>query len=546
MGIFDALTTSVAACGAVLRAGKHLRQYRELADRRPTSASTPASSISFRSTDLDQPGRRRRDGAIALHQHRRRATVPSTSVATNMAINGAGFFTVQKPGDLPTTCRCSTASTNYTRRGDFQLESQRLSRQRRRILSARRVRSTRRPAIRSATCRRFCSSRTISCRRRRPPRSTMRANLPTIRRPRATTPPSPGSELLASVRSSPPASIRRCSARRPTPYTDATTAGTGAINKAAVRHPITGATALSGAAGSNSISAEFRGQRHHHGERHRHHLCRRRRASATSSTSPTTSPTMLTKIDSITGTAHPLHRRRRRDHAAYRYDLRISTVTSSNATAFAALGFTGTVTATRGGGGTAGTGSSSAATPTTFANESISGGAVTAYDATGTPVNLQLRWAKTDSATLGVPHTDTWNLFYQSNPNATGTQTAPGSTPAPTLSSAPTDRCQPVGIEHHAYERRGQQSSLGNLTVNFGTRRPHPVRQCRRHHDHQSDPAGRLCRRPTSDRSPSTTTVSWSELFQRPESQSRGRLVVALQRHQLPEAARRRRLCRDR
>ena len=31
---------------------------------------------------------------------------------------------------------------------------------------------------------------------------------------------------------------------------------------------------------------------------------------------------------------------------------------------------------------------------------SISGGAVTAYNAAGTPVNLQLRWAKTDSASL--------------------------------------------------------------------------------------------------------------------------------------------------
>jgi flagellar hook protein FlgE len=37
-------------------------------------------------------------------------------------------------------------------------------------------------------------------------------------------------------------------------------------------------------------------------------------------------------------------------------------------------------------------------------------------------VNLQLRWAKTDSASLGSPHQDSWNLFYQTDPNATGTQ----------------------------------------------------------------------------------------------------------------------------
>jgi flagellar hook protein FlgE len=60
----------------------------------------------------------------------------------------------------------------------------------------------------------------------------------------------------------------------------------------------------------------------------------------------------------------------------------------------------------------------------TFTSESISGGAVTAYNSAGSPVNLQLRWAKTDSASLGGTHQDTWNLFYQSNPSATGTQAA--------------------------------------------------------------------------------------------------------------------------
>jgi flagellar hook protein FlgE len=60
----------------------------------------------------------------------------------------------------------------------------------------------------------------------------------------------------------------------------------------------------------------------------------------------------------------------------------------------------------------------------TFTSESISGGAVTAYNAAGSPVNLQLRWAKTDSASLGAGHQDTWNLFYQTNPSATTTQPA--------------------------------------------------------------------------------------------------------------------------
>jgi flagellar hook protein FlgE len=59
---------------------------------------------------------------------------------------------------------------------------------------------------------------------------------------------------------------------------------------------------------------------------------------------------------------------------------------------------------------------------TAFLDASIGGGAVTAYDISGSPVNIQLRWAKTASAAYG--DTDTWNLFYQVNSNATGTQVA--------------------------------------------------------------------------------------------------------------------------
>jgi flagellar hook protein FlgE len=57
-----------------------------------------------------------------------------------------------------------------------------------------------------------------------------------------------------------------------------------------------------------------------------------------------------------------------------------------------------------------------------FVNESIDGGSLTVYDATGTPVNLQFRWAKTDSVAAGG--TDTWELFYEVSPNASGGQVA--------------------------------------------------------------------------------------------------------------------------
>ena len=59
---------------------------------------------------------------------------------------------------------------------------------------------------------------------------------------------------------------------------------------------------------------------------------------------------------------------------------------------------------------------------TTFNSESISGGSITAYDANGNPVNVDFRWAKISSAANGG--TDAWQLYYQTNTTATGTQAA--------------------------------------------------------------------------------------------------------------------------
>jgi flagellar hook protein FlgE len=61
---------------------------------------------------------------------------------------------------------------------------------------------------------------------------------------------------------------------------------------------------------------------------------------------------------------------------------------------------------------------------TNFLDESIAGGSITAYDGTGTPVNMQFRWAKVDSSSLGSGHSDTWNLFYQTNTSATNSEAA--------------------------------------------------------------------------------------------------------------------------
>jgi flagellar hook protein FlgE len=96
------------------------------------------------------------------------------------------------------------------------------------------------------------------------------------------------------------------------------------------------------------------------------------------------------------------------------------TITADASGIMKSLGFT-TATSTLpaavpSGGGFPGHGVVVASDVTTFDNESISGGAITVYNSAGTPVNVQLRWAMTAPGT--------WNLFYQSDPSATGSQTA--------------------------------------------------------------------------------------------------------------------------
>lgn len=57
-----------------------------------------------------------------------------------------------------------------------------------------------------------------------------------------------------------------------------------------------------------------------------------------------------------------------------------------------------------------------------FIDRSVSGGAITVFDAGGQALSVQLRWGKLDSVANGG--TDTWNLFYLRDATATGATAA--------------------------------------------------------------------------------------------------------------------------
>jgi flagellar hook protein FlgE len=253
----------------------------------------------------------------------------------------------------------------------------------------------------------------------------------------------------------------------PAPYSSTGVTGNAVDNEAAVPAPITGATLLSGTSPSDSLTTSFKANDTITVDGTVITLVA---SGATGNQLNVTDSvsTMLAKIDSITGTATPstISGGAITLQSGTTQDL---SVTSSNAAAFSALGFTTTATATRGGGGTAGTGIVIGNDSSVFTSESISGGAVTAYDATGTPVNLQLRWAKVDSSALGGAHTNTWNLFYEANPNATGTQTAWVNAGTNFTFNANGTLTSPTGSTITLNNVAVGNQAVGNLSFNFGS-----------------------------------------------------------------------------
>jgi flagellar hook protein FlgE len=100
-----------------------------------------------------------------------------------------------------------------------------------------------------------------------------------------------------------------------------------------------------------------------------------------------------------------------------------------------------------------------------FLDSSLGGGAITTYDVSGTPVNVQLRWAKVDSQQSGG--TDTWNLFYQVNSNATGTQAAWANAGA-NYTFGPNGQMSPLVSTLQLNNVTVDGVSLGNIQLNHG------------------------------------------------------------------------------
>ena len=433
MGIFDALTTAVSGL-----------QSQSFALQNISGNIANASTVGYKGIDTAfedlipdalNPQSQVAGGVKALAQQTitTQGTVSASTVATNIAINGDGFFDVQKPTGTTDSTPTFDGVTDYTRAGDFQVNaSGYLVNSAGYYLMGTAVDpKTGNPLGSVPTVLQFNNNFV-------PAQATTTiqyaANLPTVPVTNAS-PNAPAGSITADggLNQADFGANNPVVAGTPAqPYVNAFVTGNAALDNGSPAAAITGSTLLSNlstpvTAGDtmtiDGVAINF--------------------ASATATTptlnNGTTPPSitlgvantvgdLLKAVDLATGnTTNPS------SVAAGEVTLNSGTavnattllangldVTANSGGVFKTLGFTTTTSglpaATPTGGGQAGTGFVIGSDVTTFDNESVSGGAITVYNASGTPVNVQLRWAMTAPGT--------WNLFYQSDANATGSQTA--------------------------------------------------------------------------------------------------------------------------
>ncbi|MGX9425164.1 MULTISPECIES: flagellar hook-basal body complex protein [unclassified Bradyrhizobium] len=481
MGIFGALTTSVAG----LRANSYALE--NISGNIANSQTTGFKRIDTSFLDLipDTGTNAQLAGSVVANSRSTNTiagSVQSASVSTYMAINGDGFFAVQKPGSMSDNQPIFDGVNRYTRRGDFTLDQNGyLVNGAGYYLEGVKIDpTTGNPAGSTPEVLRFQNDFLPS---QATTKIDYRANLastPLTAKRQASV---PGSELLrpADFISNP-----RTLGTAATPFANTPVTGNARNNLETIAKPISAATSLVSAAGTDSLTAGFAS-----GDT----LVLKTTTGGVTTTntisfytgaapapvagttfvdlSTATVGSLLTTIDGLTGNASPSPASSVSSTGAITLntgtanDFSLAAGSSASAVAaFQALGFSGTVVGMRAGGGTAGTGVVIGSDKQAFLDESISGGARTVYDGNGAPVNLQFRWAKVESSTMGG--TDTWNLFYQVNSNATG-NTVAWQNVGTDFKFGPNGQMQPVVSQITLSGLTVDGTSLGNVTMAFGT-----------------------------------------------------------------------------
>ncbi len=468
MGIFDALNTAVGGLQAQSFALQNISG--NIANASTTGFKGIDTSFEDLIPDATTPDRQVAGGvtAHALQTITTQGSVSATTVATNLAINGDGFFSVQKPTGITDNVPVFNGVVDYTRRGDFQLNANgNLVNGAGYFLQGVAVDPrTGNPLGNAPQILQFQNNFI-------PARATSAiqyaANLPTV-------PTTSGSA------SAPIGTIGAAGGLNPADFavnhspllvSDVAVSGTGVKNL--LGNPVTAATLLSGGAG-DVLNPGFGAGDTLTVDGQTLTFVPAGTASGPNQINVNDNVgTLLAKVDALSGSTTPstilpgaggtgvitLH-----TGTVQALSIVPSAVPPTAAAALTTgLGLTNPVSQALG----VGSGAVIANDVGTFDNESISGGAVTTFNAAGTQINLQLRWAKIDSSSLGGPHQDTWNLFYQANPAATTTQAEWVNAGTNFVFNANGTLASPAGTAVTIPNVSVGNQTLGNVSFNLAT-----------------------------------------------------------------------------
>jgi flagellar hook protein FlgE len=469
MGIFDALNTAVGGLQAQSFALQNISG--NIANASTTGYKGIDTTFEDLIPDATTPDRQVAGGVTAFAQATitTQGTVSGTTVGTNMAINGDGFFSVQQPSSVVDNVPVFAGVTDYTRRGDFQVNANGnlVNGAGYYLMGVAVDPKTGNPLGNVPQVLQFQNNFI-------PAQATSAiqyaANLPTQPQTQASSTALAGTITAAGGINPSDFASNPLPVGTPAPLVNASVTGAVVDNQLATAAPITAATLLSGAAGTDSLL---------HGFASGDTIT----VDGTTITFEATGATgnelnvtdnvgaLLNKISAITGAPASVSGTGQITlNTGTVQNLDITASAGNATTALGALGFGAPpITLARAAGTNVGTGTVTANDLQTFTNESISGGAVTAYNSAGTPVNLQLRWAKTDSATLGAGHQDTWNLFYQTSTSATGTQAAWVNTGTTFAFNASGALSSPTGSSVSVPGVTVDGQALGTLSLNISS-----------------------------------------------------------------------------
>jgi flagellar hook protein FlgE len=422
MGIFDALNVAVGGL-----------QAQSFALQNISGNIANASTVGYKGIDTSFEDlipaaltvNKQVAGGVTAHAQQTittQGTVSSSTVATNIAINGDGFFNVQKPTGTTDNTPTFNGVTDYTRAGDFQVNAQGY-------------------LVNSAGY--YLMGTPVD-----PKTGNPLGSVPTVLQFNNNFVPAQATTAIQYAANLPTVPVTTASANAP----KTSFVGQGGLNpadfsqnpevlgtappafgnSAVVGNQVTiGGTAIGTGTALNSLPTSIAGD----SITVDGSVINFSSTVATSGSftgggpytinvGPTASGgatlgTLLSAIDTINGNTSNPSTISASPASATPGEITLNTgtannlvITDSNSNAvFSQLGFSADPAATRTGGGGIGTGAVAGPDVTTFDNESISGGAITVYNSAGTPVNVQLRWA------MVAPNT--WNLFYQSDSTAT-------------------------------------------------------------------------------------------------------------------------------